>query len=124
MSDVYVAVFKAFGNVEDTTPVHAFLLGVFSDPDKAVAAFESIFDDEPQFYIGVGMAEFIEITVEIEKTVWAVERGWRKIEGSVHRATIDEAHRPLTKAEQERDVEALAEEYGRAVAEYESEAHE
>ena len=117
MTSVYVAVFKAFGNVEDTTPVHAFLLGVFSDPDKAVAAFESIFDDDPQFYIGVGMAEFIEITVEIEKTVWAVER-------SVHRATIDEAHRPLTKAEQERDVEALAEEYGRAVAEYESEAHE
>lgn len=124
MSDVYVAVYMVFRNVEDTIPAHAFILGVFSDPDKAVAAFESIFDDEPKFYIGVGMAEFIEITVEIEKTAWAVERGWRKVEGSIAHAITDKTYRPLTKAEQEREDEALADEYGRAVAEYESEAHE
>lgn len=124
MSDVYVAVYKVYKGVERTKPVSAFVLGVYSNPQKAVDAFESIFDDDPQFVIGVGMAEFIEFSVEIEKTAWAVERGWRKIDGAIFRAPIDEVYRPLTKAEQEREDEALAEEYGRIVDEYESEAHE
>lgn len=123
MSDVYVAVYKAYKNIDDTTPVDVVLIGVYSDADKAVATTESIFDDEPQFYIGVGLVEFIVFVVEIEKTVWAVERGWRKVEGSILRVTIDKALRRQTKAEQERDIEALAEEYGRAVDEYESGAH-
>ena len=124
MSDVYVAVYKAYRDVDDADPTDTFLLGVFSDHDKAVEAFESIFDDEPQFFIGIGMVESTHSSVEMEKTAWAVERGWHKVTGRIVRVTIDEAHRPLTKAEQERDIEALAEEYGRAVDEYESEAHE
>jgi hypothetical protein len=121
---VYVAVYKVYKGVESTKPVSAFVLGVYSNPQKAVDAFESIFDDDPQFFIGVGMVEFVEFSVEIEKTAWAVERGWRKVEGSVIRAITDKVYRPLTKAEQGREDEALAEEYGRAVAEYESETNE
>ena len=124
MSDVYVATFKVYKSVESTKPVSTFVLGVYSNPQKAVDAFEAVFDDEPKFYIGVGMAEFVEIIVEIEKTTWAVERGWHKIEGSVVHAITDKIYRPLTKAEQVRDIESLAEEYGRIADEYESETYE
>ena len=123
MSDVYVAVYKAYRDVEDADSADTFLLGVFSDHDKAVTAFESAFDEELYFHVGVGMAEFIVFVVEIEKTAWAVERGWHKVAGRVIRVVMDSVYCPLTKAEQERDIEALAEEYGRAADEYESEAH-
>lgn len=125
MSEVYVATYDLeSGNAENNYHV---LLGVYSDAGKAIDACEALFDDAVEWVISDGwLVDFLAVgKVEIKKTAWAVERGYSRVKCLVRSTLFNEAQlRPLTKAEQERDIEALAEEYGRIVDEYESAAHE
>lgn len=127
MSDVFIMGVEGF-KADDTAPEHSLVIGVYSDADKAVEALESIFDDESIFDnelifdIGVGIVEYIKFTVEIKNTAWALDLGWRKVNGGIHRVSVDETKRPLTKKESEREFKKLVKAYTRAFNE--SAAHE
>lgn len=124
MSDVYVAVYTIYKNSESIGK--QCLLGAYSDANRAMEACASIFDEEVKWTVADGFfGVFIGADIKITKTAWALEGDWDTVACNVFREDIDKAaRRPMTEAEIRRSLDELTEEYGRAVDEYESEAHE
>lgn len=124
MSDVYVAVYTVYKKGESIGK--QCLLGAYSDADRAMEACASIFDEEVKWTVADGFfGVFIGADIKITKTAWALEGDWDTVACNVFKEDIDKAaRRPMTKAEATLMLYDIAEEYGRAVDEYESGAQE